>query len=89
MPGHSLQGPAGSVSGFRSLEEVCGRLRRLLWLVPPAVRPVLSRADGLVCSQHLNRRRGKFRQAARTFPFASRPRIFSCVDILKVVKNRL
>lgn len=42
LPGHSLQGPAGSVSGFRALEEVCGRSRRLLRLVPPAVRLVPS-----------------------------------------------
>ncbi|PZP18753.1 MAG: hypothetical protein DI613_22180 [Kocuria rhizophila] len=63
LPGHSFRGPAGSVSRFRSLEEVCGCSRRLMRSVPPAVRPVLSRADRLVCSQHLNHRQGEFRQA--------------------------
>lgn len=65
LSGHYFQGRAGSVGGFRSLEEVFGRSRRLLWMAPPTVRPAPSSADRLVCSYHLNHRRGKFRQAFR------------------------
>lgn len=65
FPGHSFQGSAGSVGRFRSLEELFGCSRRGLWVVPPAVRPVPSRADRPVCSRHLNHRWGKFRQASR------------------------
>ena len=65
LSGHGLQRPACSVSGFRSLEEVFGCSRRLLWVARPAVRPVPPSADQLVCSHHPNQRRGKFRQASR------------------------
>ena len=37
LPGHSFQGPASSISGLHSLEEVFGCSRRLLWVVPLAV----------------------------------------------------
>ena len=63
LPGHGFQRPAGSVSGFRSLKKVVGGLRCLPWLASPALRSVPSSADRLVHSHHLNRRRGKFRQA--------------------------
>ncbi|QIR70854.1 hypothetical protein HBK84_05960 [Kocuria sp. KD4] len=65
LSGHNFQGPAGSVGGFRSLEEVFGCSRRLLWMAPPTVHPAPSSADRLVCSHYLNHRRGKFRQAFR------------------------
>lgn len=42
------------------VEEAARGSRCLLRLVPPAVCPVLSRADRLVCSRHLNRRRDSF-----------------------------
>ncbi len=34
LSGHSLQGRAGSVSGFRSLKDAFGCSRRLLWVAP-------------------------------------------------------
>lgn len=42
LSGRGFEGPAGSVGGFRSLEEVFGCSRRLLWLASPAVCPVPS-----------------------------------------------
>ena len=39
LSGHNFQGPARSVGGFRSLEEIFGSSQRLLWMVPPTVRP--------------------------------------------------
>lgn len=65
LTGHGFQRPARSVGGFRSLKDLFGCSRRLLRLVSPAVRPVPSRADRPMRSQHLDRRRGKFRQASR------------------------
>lgn len=59
LSGHGFQGPAGSVGGFHSLEEAFGCSRRLPWLAPPAVRPVPSSADRLVCSPYLNHGQGK------------------------------
>jgi len=61
LSGHGFQRPARSIGGFRSLKEVFGCSRRLLRLVPPAVRPVPPRADRSVRSHHPNHRRGKFR----------------------------
>ena len=45
LSGHSFQRLAGSVGGFRSLEEVFGCSRRLLWMAPPTLRPVSFSAD--------------------------------------------
>ena len=65
LTGHGFEGLAGSVGGFRSMEEVFGCSRSLLWVARPAVHPVPSSADRLVCSHQLNHRRGKFRQGSR------------------------
>ena len=45
LSSHSFQRPADSVGGFRSLEEVFGCSRRLLWMAPSTVRPVPFSAD--------------------------------------------
>lgn len=37
LSGHGFQGPAGSVSGLRSLKDIFGCSRRLLQLAPPMV----------------------------------------------------